>query len=46
MRQTLREVGRETYDEWIKESFTSLKKLLPARYGKDEGGMTIDNEIY
>jgi tetratricopeptide (TPR) repeat protein len=35
-----------TYDDWIKESFSSLKKLLPARYGKDEGGMTFDNEIY
>ncbi|MBL4827312.1 MAG: tetratricopeptide repeat protein, partial [Spongiibacteraceae bacterium] len=35
-----------TYDEWIEQSFSSLKTLLPARYGKNEGGMTFDNEIY
>lgn len=34
------------YDQWVRDSFTSLRALLPARYAKDEGGVTFDNEIY
>lgn len=35
-----------SYDEWVKSSFESLKRLLPARYGKTErGGASVD-EIY
>ena len=34
------------YDEWVKESFTALQTLLPARYGKQERGADFSNEIY
>ena len=34
------------YDDWVKESFSALKALLPARYGKQEKGAVIANEIY
>lgn len=34
------------YDQWIKESFNSLKKLLPARYGKEERGVEFSDDIY
>jgi tetratricopeptide (TPR) repeat protein len=34
------------YDSWVKESFTALKALLPARYGKQEKGVVFANEIY
>jgi TolA-binding protein len=34
------------YDEWVQESFDALKKLLPARYGKEEQGVDFVNDIY
>lgn len=35
-----------SYDPWVQQSFESLKKLLPARYGKEEQGVGFANEIY
>lgn len=35
-----------SYDQWVKNSFESLKQLLPARYGKTERGVESVNEIY
>lgn len=35
-----------SYDEWVKNSFDSLKQLLPARYGKTERGVGAVDEIY
>ncbi len=34
------------YDQWVKESFTALKELLPARYGKEERGANFTDDIY
>lgn len=34
------------YDEWTKQSFSALKKLLPARYDKPEQGVGFASEIY
>ncbi len=34
------------YDEWVKESFMALAKLLPARYGKQEKAGQFVNAIY
>jgi TolA-binding protein len=34
------------YDDWVKDSFSALKALLPARYGKEEKGVGFVNEIY
>lgn len=34
------------YDQWVKESFSALKVLLPARYGKQERGVEFASEIY
>lgn len=35
-----------TYDDWVKQSFTALAKLLPARYNKPETRVEVSNEIY
>lgn len=34
------------YDDWVKESFESLKRLLPGRYAKDELQSEVLNELY
>ena len=34
------------YDNWVKQSFTALKKLLPARYAKDEIRLEYAHDIY
>jgi len=33
------------YDEWVKNSFESLKKLLPGRYAKEESAMEVFSEL-
>lgn len=35
-----------TYDDWVKQSFNVLAKLLPARYNKNETRVEVSNEIY
>lgn len=35
----------DIYDEWVKLSFDSLKKLLPGRYDKPEAGWSIVEEL-
>jgi len=35
-----------TYDEWVKKSFTALKKLRPVRYAKSEKSEMVVNAIY
>ena len=35
-----------TYDDWVKQSFNALAKLLPARYNKAETRVEVSNEIY
>nr|WP_269783288.1 tetratricopeptide repeat protein [Marinibactrum halimedae] len=34
------------YDEWVKESFDSLARLLPGRYNKPESSLEFSNEVY
>lgn len=34
------------YDDWVKESFDTLAKILPARYGKKELKVEFSDEIY
>ncbi len=34
------------YDDWVKESFDALAKLLPARYGKKEKRLEVSDGIY
>ena len=34
------------YDQWVKDSFSVLAKMLPARYGKVESVSRIAEEIY
>ena len=34
------------YDNWVKESFSDLAKLLPARYGKREITVEISDALY
>ena len=34
------------YDQWVKRSFASLGKLLPARYNKQEQRVSYSNDIY
>ena len=34
------------YDDGVKNSFSALRELLPARYGKDERGVEVANDIY
>ena len=34
------------YDKWIKQSFDSLAKVLPARYGKKEKVLEFSNALY
>ncbi len=34
------------YDEWIRQSFTELAKLLPARYSKQESKLNFSDDIY
>lgn len=34
------------YDEWVKDSFTALAKLLPGRYDKPEQRIEVSDEIY
>lgn len=34
------------YDDWVKESFEALAKLLPARYGKKEQRLEVSDGIY
>lgn len=34
------------YDSWVQRSFATLKKLLPARYGKEEQGTGFVSDIY
>ena len=33
------------YDEWVKNSFVELRKLLPGRYAKDEASMEVINVL-
>lgn len=33
------------YDDWVKKSFTELRKLLPGRYAKDEAAMEVINVL-
>ncbi|WP_394200942.1 tetratricopeptide repeat protein [Marinagarivorans algicola] len=33
------------YDEWVKESFSALAKLLPARYGKEETVIEVSRGV-
>jgi TolA-binding protein len=33
------------YDKWVKESFSELAKILPARYGKKETTVEVSNEL-
>jgi hypothetical protein len=35
-----------TYDDWVKQSFNVLAKLLPARYNKTETRVEVSDEIY
>ena len=35
-----------TYDEWVRKSFTALKKLRPVRYAKSEKSEVVVNAIY
>ncbi|MFT5675076.1 MAG: outer membrane protein assembly factor BamD (BamD/ComL family) [Paraglaciecola sp.] len=35
-----------TYDDWVKQSFTALSKLLPGRYDKQERKQEVTDEIY
>lgn len=35
----------DIYDEWVKRSFESLKKLLPGRYDKPEAGWDIVDDL-
>jgi outer membrane protein assembly factor BamD (BamD/ComL family) len=35
-----------TYDDWVKESFSALSKLLPGRYDKQERTQEVSDEIY
>ena len=34
------------YDEWVRESFTVLAELLPARYRKPEQQQGFSDEIF
>jgi len=34
------------YDDWVKNSFKALAKLLPGRYNKVEQGIEVSDEIY
>ena len=34
------------YDQWVKQSFTALKTLLPARYSKAEQGRGFTDDIH
>src|SRR5690606_20301558 len=34
------------YDNWVKKSFESLAKFLPARYNKKETRLELSNEIH
>ncbi|MFL0811065.1 MAG: tetratricopeptide repeat protein [Agarilytica sp.] len=34
------------YDDWVKQSFKTLAKILPARYGKQEHSLKFNDEIY
>jgi len=35
-----------TYDDWVKQSFSVLAKLLPARYNKNETRVEVSDAIY
>jgi hypothetical protein len=35
-----------TYDDWVKQSFEALSKLLPGRYNKQERKQEVSDEIY
>ena len=34
------------YDKWVKQSFTELAKILPARYGKQEQRSEVSDGLY
>ena len=34
-----------TYDQWVKQSFSELEKLLPARYRKPEAVVEVSNAL-
>lgn len=34
------------YDDWVKESFAALAKLLPARYGKKEEALEVSDALF
>ena len=34
------------YDDWVKQSFKDLAKLLPARYGKKESAVEFSDALY
>lgn len=40
-----RRTGDGLYDEWVRKSFERLAKLLPARYAKEERGVTAVEEL-
>lgn len=37
--------SKGVYDQWVKRSYESLAKLLPARYKKSESVLEVSNEI-
>ncbi|HHM04420.1 MAG TPA: tetratricopeptide repeat protein [Gammaproteobacteria bacterium] len=41
-----RRTAEDIYDEWVRKSFAQLKKLLPARYAKQELGEAFIDDIY
>lgn len=41
-----RRASAQVYDEWVKKSFAALSALLPARYGKQEKGDELVDQLY
>lgn len=41
-----RRAAEHIYDDWVKQSFAALSKLLPGRYGKAEKGEAYVDAIY
>ncbi|WP_083921337.1 tetratricopeptide repeat protein [Dasania marina] len=44
--QNIQNSWNNIYDDWVKESFTALRKLLPARYNKEESVKNSMEDIY
>lgn len=41
-----RRAAEQVYDEWVKKSFAELGVLMPARYGKQEKGDDLVEQLY